>query len=81
MEERKLWQEAIEKFKDDINSLIYCPSCKKGNLYTVDVAHDEENIHQGGERYIKCTNCDKFEIVLYRTIPANWHFKKFISKN
>lgn len=80
MEERKFWLEAIQKFRDDINSLINCPSCKKGNLFTLDIAFDEENIDKGGERYIKCTNCNKFEIVLYHIIPLNWYAKKLHQK-
>lgn len=77
MEERNLWLQAETKFREDINSLITCPGCKKGSLFTVDVAFNEKNISNGGERYIKCTNCEKFEIVLYRnSLPKNWYSKK-----
>lgn len=78
MEERKLWLEAEKKFRNDINSLVVCPSCKKGSLFIVDVAFNEKDIYSGGERYIKCTDCEKFEIVLYRnTVPKNWYLKNF----
>ncbi|MBW1656235.1 hypothetical protein [Flavobacterium quisquiliarum] len=76
MEERKLWLEAEKKFRYDSNSLVTCPNCKKGNLFITDIAFNEKDISCGGERCIKCTNCEKFEIVLYRnSVPENWYSK------
>lgn len=76
MEERKLWMQAEENFRNNINALVTCPSCKKGNLFTTDIPFDEKNIAKGGERCMKCTNCGKFEMVLYRnTVPENWYSK------
>lgn len=75
MEERKKWLDAVEKFRIDINAIIKCPNCEKGYLITRDVAFDDDDITKGGERYIECSRCNKFEIVLYRTPPMNWYIK------
>ncbi|MBE8723988.1 hypothetical protein [Flavobacterium hungaricum] len=75
MEERKLWLDAVEFFRNDIDSKINCPTCKTGTLFTIDVAFEIENSDKGGERYIKCTHCNALEIVLYRKPPNNWFSK------
>ncbi|MFH7015481.1 hypothetical protein [Flavobacterium sp. FlaQc-47] len=72
MEERKKWLSAIEKFVTDINSIVSCPNCEKGNLIK-DVAFNDNQISKGGERFIECRACGKFEIVLYRNPPENWY--------
>jgi hypothetical protein len=69
---KKKWLDTVEKFRIDINSIIKCPHCEKGYLITKDVAFDENEIGKGGERYIECPSCGKFEIVLYRNPPENW---------
>jgi hypothetical protein len=78
MEERKLWLNAVEEFRNNIDAIIECPKCKKGILYFTDVAFEENDISKGGERIIECGNCRKFEIVLYRTPPINWYKKNNI---
>ncbi|OOV17660.1 hypothetical protein [Flavobacterium sp. LM4] len=75
MEERKKWLDAVEKFRIDINTIVICPHCEKGNLIVNDVAFDESEINKGGERFIECLTCGKFEIVLYRRPPENWYSK------
>jgi hypothetical protein len=75
MDERKYWLLVVEQFRNDINAVIICPSCKKGSLNITDVAFDDTNITKGGERYIQCPICKKSEIVLYRIAPENWYSK------
>ncbi|WP_343615947.1 hypothetical protein [Flavobacterium sp.] len=75
MEERKKWLNAVEKFRIDINAIIICPNCEKGNLIARDIAFDENEVYKGGERFIECLICGKFEIVLYRKPPENWCLK------
>lgn len=75
MEERKKWLDAVEKFRIDINTIIKCPHCSKGYLTTKDIAFDDNQIDKGGERFIECLSCGKFEIVLYRNPPENWYEK------
>ena len=66
MEERKYWLEAVEKFRLNIDSIVSCPNCQEGFLIIKDVAFNDEDISKGGERFIECPICGKFEIVLYR---------------
>jgi len=75
MEERKYWLEAVEKFRLNIDSIVACPNCQQGFLTIKDVAFNDEDISKGGERFIECPICDKFEIVLYRIPPKNWYSK------
>jgi len=72
MNERALWLQAVETFRQDINATVLCPACKNGHLQVMDAPFDENNISKGGERYLKCSNCNRFEIVLYRAPPENW---------
>ncbi|KQW99027.1 hypothetical protein [Flavobacterium sp. Root420] len=74
MEERKNWLDAAEKFRSNSNAVLLCPSCNEGYLQIRDVPFDENNISKGGERFIECPVCKKFEIILYRTIPENWFY-------
>lgn len=73
MEERQKWLDAVESFRIDIHSVIKCPHCEKENLRIKDVAFNENQITNGGERFIECSKCGKFEIVLYRNPPENWY--------
>ncbi|WP_338839055.1 hypothetical protein [Flavobacterium ginsenosidimutans] len=75
MDERNKWLNAVEKFRIDINTSIKCPHCDKGYLITKDVAFDDNEIDKGGERFIECPACGKFEVVLYRIHPENWYSK------
>lgn len=75
MEERKKWLDAVEKFRIDINAIIKCPHCEKGDLIIKDVAFDDKEISKGGERFIECPACGNFEIVLYRNPPENWYLR------
>jgi hypothetical protein len=70
--ERKLWIEAVEAFRVDVDALVPCPSCHIGYLEMTDVPFDDNNSSKGGERYLRCRNCGKTEIVLYRNPPENW---------
>jgi len=72
MDERRLWLKAVEDFRKDINAYVSCPSCHNGHLKITDVPFDEDNALKGGERYLKCSNCSRVEIVLYRNPPENW---------
>jgi hypothetical protein len=78
MNERKQWLNAAEEFRMNMDAVIECPKCKKGLLFFKDIAFDDNNINMGGERVIKCRNCGKFEIVLYRNPPENWYLKNRI---
>lgn len=72
MNERKMWLEAAESFRKDINAKVQCPSCKNGYLKVYDVPFDESEVTKGGERYLTCPNCNRTEIILYRKAPENW---------
>jgi hypothetical protein len=76
MDERVSWLQAVETFRQDINAVVLCPACNNGHLQPMDVPFDENNISKGGERYLKCSNCNRVEIVLYRTPPENWMVSK-----
>lgn len=75
MNGRTQWLEAVEEFRKDANASVTCPSCKIGKLEIMDIPFDDRNILKGGERYLKCPNCGRFEIVLYRKPPENWMTK------
>lgn len=75
MDKRKKWLEAVEKFRIDLESVVQCPNCEKGILNVKDVAFDDNNVKKGGERFLECPVCGKFEIVLYRNPPLNWYLK------
>ncbi|WP_158975054.1 hypothetical protein [Cellulophaga sp. L1A9] len=72
-EQRKQWLNAVEEFRNDSNTVIKCPNCKKGILFFTDIAFEENDKNKGGKRIIECGNCGKFEIVLYRQPPENWY--------
>jgi transposase-like protein len=72
MDERQLWLQAVEAIKQDINSTVSCPACNSGYLEVIDVPFDHRDKFKGGERYLKCSNCNRVEIVLYRNPPENW---------
>jgi hypothetical protein len=76
MDERKLWLKAVEAFRQNINAIVPCPSCNDGYLQITDVPFSEIDASKGGERYLKCSNCERTEIVLYRNPPDNWMIKQ-----
>jgi uncharacterized Zn finger protein len=75
MEEREKWLDAVEQFRLNIDVVISCPSCNYESLKIRDIAFDESDKNKGGERFIECSKCGRFEIVLYRKIPENWSVK------
>ena len=74
-EERSQWLSAVEEFRNNINAVIKCPSCREGILFCTDIAFDDTDVNKGGERIIECEKCKKFEALLYRNPPGNWYSK------
>lgn len=75
MSTRNKWLQAERIFRDNINASVICPSCERGVLLIQDVAFDESDIEKGGERIIRCPECNQLEIMLYRIPPPNWFSK------
>lgn len=69
------WIDVALIISEDINAIVECPHCHKGSLIVKDVAFDYKHIEKGGERYLICPNCQRFEVILYKFPPSNWYQK------
>jgi hypothetical protein len=72
MNTRYDWLNAANIFHDNIDAEILCPNCKRSNLHVIDIPFDTKYIEKGGERCLKCLNCNATEFILYRKPPKNW---------
>ena len=68
--------EIVEMFSENLNTKVLCPYCQNGFLAIKDIPFDINDVYAGGERFIGCNLCRKYEIVLYRTPPKNWYKSK-----
>ena len=76
-DEREAWVAiATELYNaSGVINQILCPSCKRGILEVIDISLVSNDLLKGGERIIRCKWCNKYEAILFKTLPPN--FGKF----
>jgi len=69
---RKDWLNAAKILFELPNSKVLCPNCEDAFLDVKDIYFDELNSDLGGERYITCPKCNKYEAILIRAKTVNF---------
>ena len=59
-EESKKWIEAAKQLTTNLNAIIRCPECNKGNMKVNDAPIEQWNKI---DRYMICDNCGKYNII------------------
>lgn len=64
------WDKAVFELATDPDASITCPECDSEKLTVKDVYYDEYDRSVGGERFVGCRTCKRYEatqIQVYKT--------------